>query len=306
MAKIAAREELEETDSALVNVLARVVYPLPAFLPPGAAEQAHDLAPATVAVVAAAAAAAGGGAAVTLAEELARSPLALAPVDPRGAAPDTPNPVFRATLEALAAIAHPSAAIYLPGCPAHTLLRQPLNPFLITFFAKKDRADFALNGVSDASAFALTETFERVLSSLGFILASRLVVCGVFEKDEIPAWELRYLFEPPQTRDLEQPAAAAAEDAPPVRRGAVVNELHGRLLDKLPVARARLVAAAAEGVWRGEGLAGAGEGGAPAPVFRVEQIPHILAELDTAMALLGLAARWGEAFAAVRFGGGRL
>jgi hypothetical protein len=180
-AKREKEREAAECDAGLLNVLARVLCPVPLFEQRSSEEGA-----------------AGAAGAAVISSELASSPLPCS------------LPATTAAVEAaLLSLCSAEAASALPGFggPSCVLLR-PLNPFLLHFVAKGDRRYITGElGVSDAVQYDKFSAFSITLRALGYTLASRLVAAGVVP---MPLQHLSDLFHSDDDDEEEAAAAAAA------------------------------------------------------------------------------------------------
>jgi len=254
-------KEAKDTDAALLNVLARVLYPVPLFHGASAAEAAavslQQLLPAALA----------GGAATAEAcvdAELAASPLRI--TEPR---------VLELVAGALKSLLRPEYASALPGVTAVELLRRPLNPFILRFYASTSsetvRRDLEGElGVSDATQYATASELGRTLKALGFALAARLVVA-----EELPVDKrlMRGMFLGGSEDDDEEEEEDQGEQRAP-RKKAVMDDFHQAFIEKHAELDRTAVGAKADGEVK-------------------------LKELDLALALLNLAGRFREKFSQV-------
>jgi hypothetical protein len=257
----AKEREAKDTDAALLNVLARVLYPMPLFH--GAT--AEEAAATGLQVRLAGAAAAAADADACIDAEVAGSPLPIS--EPRVAA------LVGAALKSLL---RPEFASALPGVAAAELLRRPLNPFVLRFYASATfdtlRRDLEADlGVSDAVQYAVHSEMGRALKALGFALAARLAVAGVLP---VEARLLRHMFHGGSDEGDEEEEEEEEGNHRAPRKKAVMDDFHEAVIEKCAdLDRAAVAERFGEAV---------------------------LQELDMALALLNLAGRFREKFSQVR------
>jgi hypothetical protein len=266
--KRALDTEAKNMDAALLNVLARLLYPVPLFHGV-TAEEAAAAKLQKVAPVAAAAAAGRGGADAdaVIDAEVDGSPLRIDSEEARARVKD-----------ALKLLLRPDLASALPGVAAVELLRRPLNPFILRFYASAAVETLHRDvetelGVSVAVQYTVHSEMGRALKALGFALAARLAVALPKELLGIDPKLMRSMFHGgSDANDDDEEEGEEGNRAP--RNEHVMDDFHEAFLERYE------------------------ELDRTAVIQRFSDT--VLSEVDTAIALLNLAGRYRKKFSQVR------